>query len=186
MIPLPTVEGGYRAVLADPSWKFKTYDGKTSIPTTAPDPYKAMPLDQIKALPVADVCAKDCALFLWATWPMLPQALEVMAAYGFAYKSGGAWAKQSSTGRKWAFGTGYIFRSASEVLLVGTRGSPKFRSKSERNLWVSPLQEHSRKPVSVIEMIERHIDGPLLEMNARQSQRDRWSYWGDEKEMFND
>lgn len=183
MTPFPTTVGGFRAVYLDCPWRFATYDGKKSVPTQAADPYATMALSDIKALPVKDVCAPDCAMFMWATFPMLPQALEVMAALGFTYKSGGAWAKQSTTGAKWAFGTGYIFRSASELLLVGTRGKPKFLSKSERNLWVAPIRDHSRKPVCVQEMIERHIDGARLEMFARQS-RPGWASWGSEATKF--
>lgn len=133
----------------------------------------------MSAWPVSDIAAKDSVMFMWATFPMLPQALALMEAWGFTYKTGGAWAKQSKTGAKWAFGTGYLFRSASELLLVGTRGKPKWNSRSERNLWIAPVREHSRKPDCVYEMIERAVSGPRLEMFARRH-RDGWTAWGDE------
>lgn len=178
--PLP--EGPFSAIYADPAWTFKTRSAKGE-GKSPQQHYSCMTLDEIKALPVASVAAKDCALFLWATWPMLLQAIDTLDAWGFDYKSGGSWAKQSKSGRKWQFGTGFIFRSASEVLLVGTRGNPKWMSKSVRNLWVAPVREHSRKPDQVAEDIERMIDGPKLEMFCR-THRQGWSAWGNQVGLF--
>lgn len=170
----PLFAGPFSAILADPAWTWKPRSDK-GLGKSAQRHYDCMSLDDIKALDVAGVAAKDCALFMWATFPMLPQALDVMAAWGFTYKSGGAWGKQSKTGRKLAFGTGYIFRGAAEVLLVGTRGNPKWPSKSEGNLWLSPIREHSRKPDAVAEMIERQCPGPKLEMFSRESRPGNWT-----------
>lgn len=181
--PLPP--GPFAAAYADPAWQFKTRSAKGE-GKSPQSHYRCMTLDAIKALPVADVMAKDSALFLWATFPMLHEALDVMRHWGFTYKTGGAWAKQSSTGRKWQFGTGFIFRSASELLLVGTRGKPRWLSKSERNLWVAPIREHSRKPDALPPMIDRMIAGPKLEMFARRNDRPGWAYWGNDQERFND
>jgi len=104
-----------------------------------------MSLNQMKALPVSQLVAPNCALVLWATWPMLPHALEVLGAWGFTYQTGGAWAKQSKTGQKWAFGTGYILRSSCEPFLVGTTGRPTLGAKDAR----PPIQKISdrTKPI---------------------------------------
>lgn len=174
--------GGFRRILADPAWYFKNRSAKGEVKNPVAQ-YPCLELEEIRALPIEQFAAKDSVLFLWGTFPMLPQALEVMAAWGFAYKTGGAWAKQSTTGRKWGFGTGYIFRSAAEVLLVGTRGHPQWTSRSVRNLWVAPIREHSRKPDQVIEDIERMTPGPGLELFAR-SQREGWISWGNEVGKF--
>ena len=182
VIVLPTVPGGFRVVYADPAWRFAAFSEK-GLSKSPQAHYDCMPLDAIKAMPVADVCAKDAALFMWATWPMLPQALEVMADWGFTYKTGASWGKLSSTGAKLAFGTGYIFRSASEPLLVGTRGKPKWPNHSERGHWNAPIREHSRKPDAVIEAIERMCAGPRLELNARQ-RRPGWEAWGNQIDHF--
>lgn len=181
MIALPA--GPFPVILADPPWKFRTY-GPHNDQKSPERHYATMDLADIKALPVSDVAAKDSWLLMWTTWPCLPQALEVIAAWGFAYKSGGAWAKQTRTGNAWQFGTGYVFRSASEPLIVASRGKPKWLSKSERNLWIAPVREHSRKPDCVVEMIERACDGPGLELFARQSGRPGWSYWGNQTDKF--
>lgn len=114
---------------------------------------------------------------------MLPQAIDLMAAWGFRFCSAGAWAKQSSTGAKWAFGTGYAYRSAAEFWLLGTIGKPTYRSRSERNLIVAPVREHSRKPSAMHEQIERLFDGPYCELFGRQ-QRPGWSVWGNQTDTF--
>ena len=118
---------------------------------------------------------------------MLPQAIGVMEAWGFAYKSAGAWAKQSSTGKAWQFGTGYCFRSAAEFYLLGTLGKPRQKARNVRNLIVAPVREHSRKPEQIYRDIEAMFDGPYLDLFARQSTpRQNWTYWGNETEKFKD
>jgi N6-adenosine-specific RNA methylase IME4 len=174
--------GGFRALLCDPPWAFKNRSeaGEGRNPNQH---YDCMDLADIASLPVPQMMAADSACFMWATFPMLPEALDLMKAWQFTYKSGGAWAKQSSTGAKWAFGTGYIYRSAAELLLVGTRGKPKWLSRSERNLWVAPIREHSRKPEIAAEAIVRMTPEPRLEMFARET-RPGFVAWGNETGHF--
>lgn len=178
--PLPA--GPFGCILADPPWKFRTY-GQHNFQKSPERHYDTLTLEEIKELPVASVAARDCWLVMWATWPCLTQALEVVESWGFKYKSGGAWAKQTKTGRAWQFGTGYVFRSASEPLIVASRGSPKWLSKSERNLWVAPVREHSRKPDDIHLMLERATAGARLELFARQA-RPGWTAWGNETSKF--
>ncbi len=181
LLQTPRPVGGYRCILADPPWRFVTYGPHSS---KAPEQhYATSPVDQIRRLPVRQMAAANCWLLLWATWPCLLQAIDVMQAWGFEYKTGGAWAKQSSTGASWQFGTGYVFRSASEVLLVGSRGHPRWLSKSERNLWIAPVREHSRKPDEIHQMAERACPGPRLELFGR-AQRPGWAVWGDQADKF--
>lgn len=137
----------------------------------------------IAALPVHQLAAKDCALFMWATAPMLPDAIALMAAWGFTFKSAGAWAKQSSTGEKWAFGTGYCFRSAAEFYLLGTIGKPKVQCRGVRNLIVAPVREHSRKPIDLHMHAECLFDGPYAELFARETRSD-WECWGNQTDKF--
>jgi N6-adenosine-specific RNA methylase IME4 len=181
MIHLPA--GPFSVIMADPPWAFATRSDK-GLKKSPQAHYDCMSLDAIKALPVADISAPDCLLMMWATAPMLPHALEVMAAWGFTYKTMGAWAKRSKTGSKWAFGTGYILRSASEPFLIGTRGAPRVVSKSERNLIVAPVREHSRKPDEARAMLERMIPaGRRLEMFARET-APGWEAWGNQVGRF--
>ena len=134
---------GYGVIYADPAWLFENYSekGEGKNPNQH---YRCMTTADMAKLPVAHLAAPDCALIMWATSPMLKQALELMEAWGFTYKAMGAWAKQSSTGNRWQFGPGYILRSTVEPYLVGTIGRPQRTSRSIRNLIVAPVREHSR------------------------------------------
>lgn len=172
----------YAVILADPAWTFRTYSDK-GLKKSPQAHYRCMPLDQIKALPVADLAAPDSVCIMWGTAPMLPEAIETMKAWSFTYKTAGAWHKRSSTGNKDAFGPGYIFRSATEFYLVGTRGKPVQKSRSIRNLIVAPVREHSRKPDEMRRNIEALWDGPYLELFSREA-APGWDSWGDEAGRF--
>ncbi|OYV33696.1 MAG: hypothetical protein B7Z80_23315 [Rhodospirillales bacterium 20-64-7] len=172
-----------RVIMCDPPWHFVNYSekGEQKNPTAH---YDCMPLDDIQALPVLELAdPTGCALVMWATGPMLPQAIDTMTCWGFKFVSAGAWAKQSSTGKKWAFGTGYVYRSAAEFWLLGCVGKPKFRSRSIRNLIVSPVREHSRKPEMMRAMCEKQFDGPRIELFARES-APGWMSWGNQATKF--
>jgi len=116
---------------------------------------------------------------------MLPEALDVMRAWGFKFKTAGAWAKESKSGEKVAFGTGYVFRSAAEFYLVGTIGKPEIKSRSIRNLIWSPVREHSRKPDQIFRDVEELFEGPYLELFAREP-RPGWTSWGNQVGKFAD
>lgn len=173
----------YGLILADPPWRFRTW-GEHNQTKSASKHYDLMTLDAMKALPVNQLAAGDCALVMWAVQPMIPQALELMAAWGFKYKTMGAWAKQSSTGEKWAFGTGYMLRCAAEFFIIGTIGKPKIGVRNIRNLIIAPTREHSRKPDEMHTNLERLF--PCVsraELFARES-RDGWETWGNQTTKF--
>lgn len=174
--------GGYGVIFADPAWAFRLHSDKGD-KKSPQNHYSCMSTADIKALPVEALAAPDCALFLWATWAMLPDAMDTMKAWGFRYKSGEPWCKQSRTGRSWAFGTGYIFRNASEPLLVGTRGRPRVLNRGVRGLIVAPVREHSRKPDDAYRHAEALYPGPRCELFSRQA-RPGWDAWGNEIDKF--
>jgi N6-adenosine-specific RNA methylase IME4 len=135
--------------------------------------YPTLDLAAICALQVP--AAADAVLFLWATTPMLPEALTVMSAWGFTYRSHCIWAKDRA-------GTGYWFRSQHELLLVGTRGELPAPAPGEQYASVieAPVGEHSAKPPAFVEMIEEMFPSlPALEMFARMP-RLGWHVWGNE------
>lgn len=172
----------YGAILADPPWDFKVRSSKGE-GRSASQHYKIMKLADIKAIPVADMAAPDCCLFLWTTDPHLPQALEVMAAWGFTFKTVAFyWAKTNRNGSFFK-GMGYWTRANVEQVLLGTRGHPKRLAKNVERLIVAPRREHSRKPDETRERIERLAGGPYLEYNAR-SRRPGWTAMGDEVDKF--
>jgi N6-adenosine-specific RNA methylase IME4 len=167
----------YGAIYADPPWAFASYShkGKGRSPEAH---YDCMGLDAIKAVPVADWAAPDCALFLWATDPSLPQALEVISAWGFVYKTVAfTWVKTTKDGSGFPIGCGYWTRANPETCLLATRGRPQRLSRSVRQLLFAPRREHSRKPDEGYTCIEALVSGPYLEMFAR-SRRQRWESWG--------
>lgn len=185
---LPTIEGGFRTILADPPWSFKAWSGKGTL-RAAKNHYSTMSMKEICALPVGDVAADDCALFLWCCWPSLPDALEVVSSWGFKYKTCAfSWMKAdpyrlfSDDATPFA-GLGYWTRANTEPCLLATKGKPKRLRADVRQGIISPRREHSRKPDCVHERIERLVGGPRLELFARRS-RPGWTVWGNEVAKF--
>jgi N6-adenosine-specific RNA methylase IME4 len=172
----------FGVILADPPWRFANYSAKGEEKNPVAH-YNCMDLQAIKEMRVGDLAKPDSALIMWATAPMLPQALETMKAWGFVFKTAGAWGKLSKLGEKIAFGTGYVYRSAAEFYLLGTIGNPPIKSRSIRNLILAPIREHSRKPDQMHTDIEALFDGPYLELFAR-SQRPGWTCWGNQTDKF--
>jgi N6-adenosine-specific RNA methylase IME4 len=163
----------YGVILADPEWRFETWSPKGKTATSADNHYPTSPIDLIKARDVPSIAADDSVLFLWGTVPMLPQAFEVMAAWGFAYKSNAVWVKHKA-------GTGYWFLNKHEHCLVGTRGN--IPAPAPGTQWESvieaPVGKHSEKPESFYELIEHYFPTlPKIELNARKA-RPGWDNWG--------
>jgi N6-adenosine-specific RNA methylase IME4 len=201
VIELPRVEGGFGVIASDPPWAFKAYAPPAEDAEYRRDTevhYSTMDLPAIKAMPVADVAAKDCHLFLWTTGPHLPQALEVMTAWGFTYSGiGFTWIKLrrslnpdllcviGDVERELHLGLGHGTRKNSEICLHGRRGSPRRLAKDVREVIISPVREHSRKPEQFFERVERFCAGPRLDMFARSS-RPGWTAFGNEVEKFDE
>ena len=190
MSKAPPRAGAYRAILADPPWRFATYSDKGK-GRSAEAHYDCMTRADIKAMPVADWAAKDAVLFLWATDPLLPRALEVIAAWGFTYKTVAFyWAKLNKgrgglvLGQRDFFtGMGFWTRANPEPCLLATRGKPRRRGTDVAKLIVAPRREHSRKPDETYGRIERLVEGPYLELFARASQPG-WDGLGNQSGLF--
>jgi N6-adenosine-specific RNA methylase IME4 len=200
--------GGFNLIMADPPWSYEMRSDKGY--AKAPEgQYATMPLEAIKALKVEALAAPDCLLWLWAVNPQLPQALEVMAAWGFTFKTAGTWVKRSLLG-KVSFGTGYILRSANEPFLIGTRGAPKTTRGTRSTVITQVLEDadtlreighvddwpremitieaiargHSRKPGAAFAACEDLMPGARrLELFSR-TNRAGWTAWGDEAGKF--
>lgn len=172
----------FDVIMADPPWSFDNWSSSGNA-KNAKAQYDCMSLPEIAALPVGHLARGDAWLWLWATYPMLPQAIQVMSAWGFPYVTGGTWIKRGTSG-KLAMGTGYVLRSCSEVFLIGKHGSPRTCSKSVRNVIEAPRREHSRKPDEAYTVCEE-LFGPAnrLDLFSRQS-RPGWTNWGNEREKF--
>jgi len=176
--------GRYRAILADPTWDFCTWSARGRGRSPERHYRSTLRLAEVKQLPVASLAARDCALFLWATWPCLFAALDVIAAWGFAYKTMGfLFVKETRSGNGLHFGCGYWTRANSEPCLLATRGHPKRLHADVPQVILEPRREHSRKPDCVHDRIERLVAGPYLELFAR-TRRAGWEPWGDELDKF--
>lgn len=177
-------EGKFAAILADPPWRFRTWS-ETNQNRSASNHYSLMTLPEICALPVVDLVAEDCVLFLWVTRPMLPQALQVAEAWGFEYKTVAfTWTKTTKHGKE-HMGLGYWSRGNPEQCWLFTRGNPKRlpTGRGVREWMTAPVREHSRKPDETHERIERLVAGPYLELFGR-AQRHGWTVWGNETDKF--
>jgi N6-adenosine-specific RNA methylase IME4 len=168
--PLPA--GRYNLILADPPWR---YDFSNTTGRSVEQHYHTMDLDSICAMKVRDLAADSAILFLWATMPKLPEALRVIEAWGFEYKSGAIW-------RKSGMGMGYYFRVDHELLLVATIGEPGVPLPENRVSSVIDAQKlgHSTKPEVFRELLERmYPAAKRIELFCR-STRQGWDAWGDE------
>lgn len=166
----------FSVIAADPEWQWEPWSHKTGMDRAAANHYPTSCLAVIKARDVPSITAKDCVLLLWATIPMLPHALTVMAAWGFDYKSHYAWGKDK-------IGTGYWSREKHELLLIGTRGDIPCPApgKQWESLVLAPRGKHSEKPEVFLEMIEEYFPNlPKIELNRRGPPRTGWAAWGDE------
>lgn len=173
--------GGFDLIMADPPWAYEMRSEKGY--AKSPDAhYATMPLAEIKALPVEALAGDHCLLWLWAVAPMLPQALELITAWGFTCKTGGHWAKVGTSGKQ-HFGTGYILRNAGEPYLIATRGTPR-TTRATRSVIIAPVREHSRKPDAAFEAAEKLMPGARrIELFSRQ-RRPGWAAWGHEVDKF--
>jgi N6-adenosine-specific RNA methylase IME4 len=175
--------GGAGAILADPPWHFKTFcdKGQGKSPSRH---YSTLTPDEIAALPVSDVAAPDCWLFLWVPTANLLQGLGVISGWGFTFVGRAfVWLKQTKSG---GFHTGLgktTRKGAVEDCWLARRGRPRINAHDVRELIVSERREHCRKPDQQYERIERLVDGPYLEMFARQ-RRPAWVAWGDQIDKF--
>jgi len=180
----------YQIILADPPWRFKNWSiselakrGKKWARKNGRSPYDVMNNEDICKLPVNEIVAKDCILFLWATYPKLQEALETIKSWGFIYKTVAfTWVKQNKKSDGWHFGLGYWTRGNPEICLLATKGKPKRINNSVANLTISHLQEHSQKPKKIRDKIVELIgDLPRIELFAREK-TEGWDVWGNEVE----
>jgi len=175
----------YGAILADPTWDFRTWSARGR--GRSPDRHyrSKLTLAEIKALPVAEIAAPNCVLFLWATWPCLLYALEVIAAWGFVYKTDGfLFVKLTKDGKRVRMGNGYWTRANTEPCLLATRGHPTRIHRDVYQVIAEPRRENSRKPDCTRQRIERLVAGPYLELFARSPRRGWDVALSDEADKF--
>ena len=191
---LPDVVGSqtkYQIVYADPAWDFgdrlrsskKLDNGKMHFRELELH-YKTMKTPEICALPVKDITANDAVLFIWTTDAHLPDALQVIEAWGFKYKTiGFIWNKKTNKGNQVCF-MGKWTMKGSEICLLATKGKAHSLIKSHkvRQLVEAERDIHSRKPDEVRKrIIELLGELPRVELFCR-TPKEGWDVWGNEVE----
>lgn len=192
--------GSYGCIVADPPWHFKA---RTALQSANPGSrrdaerhYPVMSLDDIKALPVGELAARDAHLFIWTTGPCLRQTFEVIEAWGFRYSAVAfTWIKfkRSFKAEQLRFvptaesdlhvGLGLTTRKNAEFCLLARRGNARRIAKNVREVILSPVREHSRKPDEAYARVQRYCAGPYLELFAR-TEREGFDAWGNDTQKF--
>jgi len=178
----------YECILVDPPWHWRPWSNKGA-GRSASNHYDTMTPEEMRAmrLPAAD----SCALFMWVVDSMLPDALRLINAWDFKFKTVVfTWVKTNGKQNSLFYdepgtstGMGYWTRKNCEMVLLATRGKPHRTSKSVKQTIFSNRREHSRKPLEIYELIEALVPGPRLEMFARHI-RPGWDSFGDQLGKF--
>jgi N6-adenosine-specific RNA methylase IME4 len=187
----------YGAVVIDPPSRFRSFTAVQSQNWNSRRDnerhYHVMAHDELAALPVAELASPDgCHLFLWTSGPFLPQAFELIEAWGFRFSTRAfTWIK---TKRGWTpgdplteqdlhVGLGLTVRHQTEMVLLARRGNCRRQAKNVREIIVAARREHSRKPAEFYSRVQAYCVGPYLELFARE-RRPGWDAWGDECDRF--
>ena len=177
----------FGCIVADPPWEYGKW-GKASVNSSMVNgiddplnrekeiPYSTISVERIKAMPVRQLAAQDCDLYLWTTQKYLPDAFSVMDAWGFRYCQTLTWCKTPM-----GTGQGGLYCPTTEFLLLGRIGKMPQRERMNTTWWniKRPHRKHSAKPEFFIDVIEAMSDGPRLELFARRK-RLGWHVWGDQ------
>ncbi|MGZ9067280.1 MAG: MT-A70 family methyltransferase, partial [Burkholderiales bacterium] len=144
--------------------------------------YGTLTVAEIAALPVPEILLPTAHLYLWVPNALLPEGLQVLRTWGFAYKSNIVWHKVRKDGGSDGRGVGFYFRNVTELILFGTCGKDARTlapGRRQVNYIGTRKREHSRKPDELYEIIQRCSTGPYLKLFARGLRKD-WAQWGDQ------
>lgn len=164
----------FKALIIDPPWEFEIWSVRGNAKTN----YDLLPLDELCALPISNLGAKDSVVFLWSTNPKLREALTVLDAWGWNYRTKFPWIK-TTEGHKLDYGTGYWARGISEDIMIATRGNISAPRLDGFLGLIGPNVEHSRKPQDIHFLAESTTPGPYLEIFGRY-QRPGWIVFGND------
>ncbi len=187
---LPAMRKKYQIVYADPAWK---YDFSPTAGRAIERHYPTMDIETIKNMPISKICSSNCILFLWATFPKLLEACDVIHSWGFKYrtvafvwiKSNKKYNPQQSSFFPYEqldsfYGMGHYTRANAEICMIGKKGAIKAKDHSIRQIIYAPIGQHSQKPDEVRNKIVQMMgDLPRIELFARQK-TDGWDVWGNE------
>lgn len=180
----------YGLIYADPPWSFDNYSEKGE-DRNAKAWYDCMPIEDIWALPVGDLAADDCMLAMWATFPLLPEAIETCRRWGFRYVTiGHVWIKLNKSvglrsiidiAKDVFLSTGYWTRGNAEIIIFASKGSPQRNSKSIRQVVLAPRAKHSEKPLVFRKNLEKLlVTKKRVELFCRREPTADWHAWGNQ------
>ncbi len=178
LLPQPGLpKGKYNIILADPAWAFYAGGYKNQS-----QHYDTMSIEEICNLPVKDLAADNCILFLWATFPILPDVFKVIDSWGFRYSTiGFVWVKSTKDKKGFHFGLGNWTRSNAEICLIATKGRIERKDASISQIIYEPIEEHSKKPDIVRDKIIQLVgDLPRIELFARGKAKSGFEVWGNQ------
>jgi N6-adenosine-specific RNA methylase IME4 len=179
------IAGQFGAILIDPPWRFQNRTGKMAPEHRRLRRYPTLSFEEIAALPVGELALPQSHLYMWTPNALLKEALTILEAWGFAYKTNLVWYKVRKDGGPDRRGVGFYFRNVTELLLFGVKGRLRTgpRGRRQPNIIITRKDEHSRKPRSVYELIQDCSPGPYLELFARQ-RPPGWTAWGDQVDTY--
>ena len=154
----------YQIIYADPPWSYK--DKALSGNRGACCKYPVMDTDSIAGLPIKDIAAENCVLFLWVTMPKLNECFNLIKAWGFDYKTCAfTWVKKNKKSSSYFWGMGRWTRANAEICLLATKGKPKRVAANVHSVIDTPIEQHSKKPNEARSRIENLLgDLPRIEI----------------------
>lgn len=163
----------FATIVVDPPWDWGDEGDADQLGRARPT-YATMSIDELMALPVAELADTDCHLYLWITNRSLPKGFALLDEWGFRYITALTWCKPS-------FGIGNYFRGSTEQVLFGVKGSQMLKRKDAGTWFAMPRgpRGHSSKPAEFYPLVESCSPGPYMEIFAR-SERSGWCSWGAE------
>lgn len=179
----------YHIIYADPPWEYKQSGSTTNSRGMAKQHYPTMSTEEICSLPVREICTDNAICFMWATFPNIGEALKVMKAWGFEYKTAAfVWVKKNKKSWTNFWGMGAYTRANAEVCLLGISKNTKAKQMVKRHdihqIIEAPIEQHSKKPDIVRDKIVQLLgDLPRIELFARQ-RTPGWDVWGNEVDKF--
>ena len=177
----------YNIIYADPPWEYKQSGGKTNSRGMAKQHYNTMSTQDICNLPIKELKTDNAICFMWATFPNIGEALKVMEAWGFEYKTAAfVWVKKNKKSNTNFWGMGAYTRANAEVCLLGiskkTKASEQVKAHNIHQIIEAPIERHSKKPDIIREKIVEPLgDLPRVELFARNT-TEGWDVWGNEVE----
>ena len=177
----------YQIIYADPAWEYLKSGGIKSARGLAKKYYDTMKLDDIKKINIQQISDKNCYLFLWTTSPLMPEALDVMATWGFTFSNiVFTWIKTNKNTNSLFWGMGNSTRANPEYVLLGKKGKLKRQNADVHSVLLSPIKQHSQKPNEIRNRITRlYGDLPRIELFAR-TKVHGWDVIGNDEKLQNE